>query len=215
MPRFALLQYLQAFHPEVSTEVEPRCQKMWRVSPRLCLWLFSPKRIKVAKCADAASSPRFRPTQESIKDVPVRFFFSALVSTLPSAPTLGNSTLKEEEMMSQQRARLNGSPLIPHWLTSGQVAASQGQHQVHLQQLFSFSYLDMSSRGYADSTMFCKTWLQMSITETKRDSQSMQNLTMVLLRLMADGDRNKHFDCLLTDLMYVCSTHMAPHFFVL
>lgn len=143
------------------------------------------------------------------------FFFSALVSTLPSAPTLGNSTLKEEEMMSQQRARLNGSPLIPHWLTSGQVAASQGQHQVHLQQLFSFSYLDMSSLGYADSTMFCKTWLQMSITETKRDSQSMQNLTMVLLRLMADGDRNKHFDCLLTDLMYVCSTHMAPHFFVL
>lgn len=40
------------------------------------------------------------------------FFFCASVSPLPTELTVGNSTLKKEEMMSQQRARLNSSPLI-------------------------------------------------------------------------------------------------------
>lgn len=39
-------------------------------------------------------------------------FFVASVSTLLSEQTLGNSTLNDEEVMSQQRARSNNCPLF-------------------------------------------------------------------------------------------------------
>lgn len=84
------------------------------------------KRIKGVKCADAAHSLRFRPTQDSRKDVPVKIRSLFSVSTLPSKPTLGNSALKEKKMTSQHRPRLNNSPLINVGTeqTSGQVGQS-------------------------------------------------------------------------------------------
>lgn len=74
------------------------------------------------KCADAPVSPTFSRAQGSRKDKRCHLFFFPLVwSHCRENLNLGNSTLKEEEVMSQRRARLNQSALI----TAGTAAAAE------------------------------------------------------------------------------------------
>lgn len=94
------------------------------------------------KCADAARSLRFKPTQESIKDVPVKirslffffFFFFDVVSTLQSEPTQLNLERRRNDESAGSQIKQLSSPGTE--LTSGAVSWTKGNFVIILIKLY-------------------------------------------------------------------------------